>query len=571
MQKKHRVYLFSFVAMLALLVGAFGVGLTSAHSNSSAAQKFTFSSKHAVSHVVTMHTVNEAKIPASTPKGIKNHPTAMPLLMGHPKGSLSNVKNIPVLKNPLPETSNSPFTPPTTAKFQGMADSASICPYFGGCQPPDMAVAASTQWVLQSVNTSVAVYDTSGNIQSGWPKNSQMFYNVPNPPNNCDPAGPFLSDPRAFYDPNTGRFWVITLQIEGAFGIAPNCPFQSDFWAAVSQTNNPNGMWNVYEFDMTVGTTNGADYTQVGFDNHAFYFGANMFNQSGSAYEYDEVFGANKRLMQEGKKVTAYGFTNLTVGNVLIDTVQPVDGLFANNQGPGAGLFISAFNMNGDPNGNNCFSSPCSGLSVWAMNNPGMPSATLTGVYVPTSSYISPPNADEPGCSQCVETIDNRITATPPFAHGDISFSLDTAVQNNSQIVPAIFWGQVTPQFINGQLVGANLYQSGYFGFQGDQDASFGALLPDTAGNLIMVYDTMSSTLNPSAAYTARRVGYVLGSFHDAGKFLQKGIVPTTNSRWGDYEATSFDGAGHLWIADEYSGSNADWATAIGETVFRQK
>jgi len=39
----------------------------------------------------------------------------------------------------------SPNTPRASVKFDGMADSASICPYFGGCEPPDMAVAASSR------------------------------------------------------------------------------------------------------------------------------------------------------------------------------------------------------------------------------------------------------------------------------------------------------------------------------------------------------------------------------------------------------------------------------------------
>src|SRR2546423_319264 len=86
---------------------------------------------------------------------------------------------------------------------QAGADSATICPYFGGCEPPDMALAASPSWVLQGVNTSIAVYNTSGALQPGWPKNSQLFFGIPNPsPAGCSPSGPFTSDPRAFYDPN---------------------------------------------------------------------------------------------------------------------------------------------------------------------------------------------------------------------------------------------------------------------------------------------------------------------------------------------------------------------------------
>ena len=574
MSKRHRVYFLSSLAIAALLVSMFGASFAFAQGQSrSAVSSSKASAKPATAKLVAAYTVNMHNAAGETAKTASHSPVAIPLLHHKTQSAASLTKVAPRFHALAATSSDSsaPTTPPALTKFQGMADSASICPYFGGCQPPDMALATSPNWVFQGVNTSFAVYDTSGHIQSGWPKNAQNFFNVPNP-GSCDPNGPFLSDPRAFYDINDGRFWAATLQLEGAIGLN-NCPELTLYWIGVSQTSDPNGTWNVYAFDMSLGTTNVADYTQFGFDAHAIYFNANMFNQAGTAYVYDELFAASKKKMESGQSVTAFGFFALSVGGVLVDTVQPTEGEFPTYAGPPSAVFINSFNMNGDPNGNNCFTSACSGLEVWGMTNPGTKNETLTGVYVPTSTYISPPNADEPGCSQCIETIDNRITATPVFNNGQISWSLDTAAMNSTQVVPAIFWGQVVPQIANGQLVGATLYQSGYFGFEGDQDASFGAMMPDVNGNLIMIYDTMSSTLNPSTAFTGRRASYPLGQFHDAGKFLQKGLAPTLDSRWGDYEATSYDGfsTDHIWMASQYSGSNQDWHTVIGETQFRFK
>lgn len=576
MQKKYRVTFLSFVAVVALLLGAFGASFASAQGQShSAAQVSPTSARSATSKVVVQHTVNMSQVPGESSKAASSPVRAMPLLPQKSKAGAAQNQNAPHFTGLAPTASDSvsPNTPPTITKFHAMADSTTICPYFGGCQPPDMALATSPNWVLQGVNTSFAVYNTSGAIQAGWPKNSQQFYGVPNPPNNCDPNGPFMSDPRAFYDPNDGRFWTAMLQVEGALGIAPNCPFQTRYWIAVSQTSNPNGTWNVYAFDMSLGTTNTADYTQFGFDAHAIYFSGNMFNQPGTAYEYAEIFGANKQKMESGQNVTAFGFFDLTVNNVLVDTVQPVESETPSNEGPRDGLFVNSFNSGageGDPQGHDCVTTACRGLEVWSMDHPGTAQTTLTGVYVPTSPYILPPSADEPGCKQCIETIDTRITATPVFSKGTISWSLDTGLKNKTQVVPAILWGQVTPQIVNGKLQSAFIYQSGYFGFEGDQDASFGALMNDNNGNLIMVYDTMSHTLNPSTAYTGRRATFPLGFFHDAGKFLQKGLAPTFDSRWGDYEATSYDGfsTDHIWMASQYSGANFDWATAIGKTQF---
>ncbi len=147
--------------------------------------------------------------------------------------------------------------------FAGIQSSAAVCPPVG-CNPPDMAVAASPNWVFQGVNTAFAVFDTHGNMQPGYPVFFGDFFGVPNP-GACAGDLPFMSDPRAIYDPNDGRFIAAALEVEGAFGVN-DCPFKTTYWIGVSQTNDPRGAWNVYAFDMSLGTTNAADFTQIGLD-----------------------------------------------------------------------------------------------------------------------------------------------------------------------------------------------------------------------------------------------------------------------------------------------------------------
>jgi hypothetical protein len=442
-----------------------------------------------------------------------------------------------------------------------MADSASTCPYFGGCEPPDMAVASNGTFVVQAVNTSIAVYNTSGVLQAGFPKNAQTFFGVPNP-GSCDPNGPFLSDPRAFYDAADKRFWVILLQVEGAFGLN-SCPEKTFYWVAVSKTNNPTGAWNVYSFNMAFGTTNAADYTQVGLDNHAFYFAANMFNQFGSAYIGAETFAANKAAMEAGTSTTPLGLKNLKVGSTLVDTVQPVFVQANGGAYPAAGLFIDSFNINSG--GGQC-SSGCSGVNVWAMRKQ-FTAPAMSEVTVATGNYALAPLATEPGCSQCIETLDTRISGTPVYQGGNISFGLDTAVANGSSTVPGIFWGQVVPTLTGNKVTGGTLLQSGIVSYSGstDRDASFGAMMPDVKGDLYMVYDTMSTTIDPGALYVARKPADALGTF-EAAKTLVKGTATSPDSRWGDYEAASYEGpsSNQVWLASQYGAAASDWNTWMG-------
>lgn len=59
------------------------------------------------------------------------------------------------------------------------------------------------------------------------------------------------------------------------------------------------------------------------------------------------------------------------------------------------------------------------------------------------------------------------------------------------------------------------------------------------------------------------KVSDPLGSIGNA-HFIIKGPSATFDSRWGDFEAASYDGfsTNHIWVASQYSISG-DWATFI--------
>src|SRR4029077_621065 len=277
--------------------------------------------------------------------------------------------------------------------------------------------------VLQGVNTQWEVLDTNGNVQPGWPVSAQNFFGAQNEPGNCDSGSgnqPFLSDPRALYDPIDGRFWAAMLQIEGsvAFGVATNCPYKSVYFVAVSQSSNPSGKWNVYEFNMekidSTGQKFGADYTQIGINGQAVYFSGNMFGESGGFFA--EIFEANKAQMEAGKThFTADGFMQLQIVGpwapasrpFIADTVQPT--LTLDNSNGTTETFLDTLDGPDPVTGHFCgflgggFDQSCSGLARWDMANPiahdapgGGPAPTLTGSYVATGPFIVSVPADEP-------------------------------------------------------------------------------------------------------------------------------------------------------------------------------
>jgi len=144
---------------------------------------------------------------------------------------------------------------------------------------------------------------------------------------------------------------------------------------------------------------------------------------------------------------------------------------------------------------------------------------------------------------------------------------LNTGLNNGTHVVPAAFWGQISPTISGGTITGGSVFQSGNIHFTGDRAAFFGALMATNSGNLLMVFDTMSSSIDPSIMYATRLTTDTKGKFETA-LYLKKATVPTGDQRWGDYEAASYDGSGtnNTWFSSQYS--NGDWATYIGKVNF---
>ncbi len=459
-------------------------------------------------------------------------------------------------------------TPGASPKFKGLADSAKICPYSGSCQPPDMALAASTSFVVEAVNDSIAVYGPTGTLAAGFPKNAKKFFGIPAPsPSGCDAHGPFTSEPRAFYDRSEHHFYVAMTQVEGNFGVGLACTPLSTIWIAVSQSNDPTAGWYVYAVDMDFSNAGYAlDGTQLGFDESAVYFGGNMFGPpgAGSPFEYDQIFFASKAAMESGGTIAANGFFNMTAGGGTIDTLQPVETQTTFAQRPGVEYLVASENI--EFGGGHC-ATGCDGLDVYAVFDP-LGSPSLTGVHITMAPYSLAPAADQPGCTACVQTSDTRISATPVYTAargGVISFALETAANNGTSSVPGVLWVEVQPAQSGGSVTGATMLQSGVIAGAGDEANAYGATMASPDGSLWVVDDRMSASVAPSIVYRVQRPSDPLGS-------LEKGLTlhggsPTASSAWGRYAATSLDDAGYVWFGSEFARPTGDWSTFLGRDI----
>jgi len=593
------------LAGVAAVTVAVGGALVSGVTAGGASGGVSFSMQAGVSQVVAHFTVTPAMRAGGTATASSSSPATDDKLPDRAPKTFTDTAggsgtSAPAVKSDNTQSSlnvsnGSGPTPTPSASFVGQQGSSVTCSYFPhGCNPPDMAIAASPSFVLQGVNTEFQAYDTAGNTLPGFPVSAQRFFDVPNATNKngtpCDTASgsqPFLSDPRAIYDANDHRFWAAVLQVEGGLGIAGDCPLTSRYWIAVSQTADPTGSWNVYAFEMSLGFNEAADFTQIGLSRDALLFSANMFGTTKHAAPfYAEAFEANKAQMEQGlDSFTADGFYNIqgsgpgTVSSgfaFFADTMQPVDN---QDNSTGDGIFLDTNDGPDLLTGNLCsVSAPCKGVIYWRMTNTiahdsGGAAPTLTGTLLPdTKPFAFAPAADEPTCTQCVDPSDLRISATPVLRNGVIHAGFETAVDNGSQVVPGIVTVDVP-------AAGGSV-SSGYFNFSGDTATSYPSFVVDGGGNVFMVFELMSSSVDPQARYTER----TSTGFSNPGRILKAGEAsyrPTlcgTSTipvcRWGDYEAASWDGSGRVWFAGEYANSHTDpnvapwwgrnWGTWIG-------
>jgi hypothetical protein len=457
-------------------------------------------------------------------------------------------------------------TPFASPVFPGQGNASQVA-------PADMALAVSSSYVVQLVNESIAVYNKSGVLQAGFPKPLATFF-----ANNSGDIG----DVRAFYDWNANRFVVLADDFT-----------RGTIHLASSATSSPLGAWHQYAFNVWGSTdcrVSGAgcpDFPQLGYDDTTIYIGINFFPGAGGISDYMLLLPKAKIYSGAG-----FGFNfwfNLSFGGTLVDTVHPSVPVNASEH-PRAGIAVNTFNINFG--GGQCRTG-CNGLVFWAFSNnlqggAGNPGPELSAVGIGTANnYFFPPNANEPGCAGCVDTNDPRISATPTYHDGIITGATVTNGNGGGAGTAHVLWFQsrvflndndarCTGAFLNTcpQITGAQLLNEDcYFcGGQGAAGSSFfGALAPNTGGDLTMIFNYADNNTFVETAYTSRRATQAQNTMHDNGLILCTGSSAAVG-RWGDYEADVADlSAGnqnYTWFSGMNAVGGGNWGTCIGRDGF---
>jgi len=471
-------------------------------------------------------------------------------------------------------------------------------------EPPDQALAVGNGFVLEGVNTALRVRRTDGSAATATVA-LNAFFGLPVEINRTTGVfGPFTTDPRAYFDVDTQRWFVTMLEIDQD-PVTGDLLGHSEVMIAVSTTSDPTGTWSIFSIDVTndTGTPEHAgcpcfgDQPLIGADAYGFYISTNEFPLFEDGFNGAQVYAMSKTKLAAGIVPTVVSFSGLPLAEGPAYTLQPAitaqggAHATANN---GTEYFLSALDFDGTLDNR---------IAVWALTNTAtlnnaVPSLTLRSAVLDSQVYGQPPDVQQrPGSTPLADAIkagafgkagaqplpliaanDDRMQQVT-WADGKLWSSLSTVVKPaNGPVQSGAAYFVVAPSLAGGTL-GGSIVKQGYVSVSG-----LGIVFPSVGvnknGKGVMSFSIAGTSMYPSVAYVP------IDATHGAGAItlVAQGAGPDDGfsgyqifggdraGRWGDYSAAVADADGTIWFANEYIPNAprtalANWGTFIGKIV----
>lgn len=453
-------------------------------------------------------------------------------------------------------------------------------------EPPDQALAVGNGEVVEAVNNAIAVYDLSGNLLSGPTPMNQFFGLAPEVSTATPPVfGPFVSDPKAYFDSDTQRWFVteVILDVDPSTG---NLTGTSGVIIAVSTSPVATGTYNVFRLDTTdvTGTPDHAgcpclgDQPLIGADAHGFYITTNEFPVFQAGFNGAQVYAMSKTALAAGTMPTVVHFSGLNfLPGLPFFSVQPATvppGGTQESAKGGTEYFLSSLDFT---------STLTNQIAVWALTNTSSltaatPNVQLAVDVIDSEIYGQPPLAQQmAGPTPLLDLLnsgsfgklrlehlgliasnDDRMNQVV-FANGNLWGGVNTVVKTlNGPTRSGIAYFIVTPSLSSGSL-SASIANQGYVSVN-QNSVVFPSIGVNTSGNGVMTFTLVGGDYFPSAAYTPIDAVNGAGAVHIAGPGAspQDGFTEypafgaPARPRWGDYSAAVADVDGSIWLATEY-------------------
>jgi hypothetical protein len=389
-------------------------------------------------------------------------------------------------------------------------------------RPPDTHAAVGNAHVVEVSNSRIAVYRKNDGARIMTATLNAFFNYTPES----------LFDPRVVYDHWNDRFVVSAEAFQESNG-------DQHHFVAFSQTGAGNGLYNKYNFCcFDFGDTGFWDYPQLGYDDAAIIISANFFFNQG---------GVDSRLFGLSK---AIGYAGGNFGN------RPfVTGLAATIAPP-----IIPYDT-GDPH---LLQAPSSGSIIRlyrCQNLEGANPACFAEPNVTVPAYSIPPNADQPGTSDDLDSIDGRFQNS--------SYQIGNTLYNIHAIN---IGGDAGLRWYEINHTNSTLTQNGNTQTSATSDDWNPSNAVNEDGEVFVTFSSTDAPAGLNAQVRSTGRGAADNSMGKGNRIFQS---PTfynpsadTVERWGDYSSVSLDPkqyggcAAHrrAWVANEYALNTTQWA-----------
>lgn len=192
------------------------------------------------------------------------------------------------------------------AKFPGIGAT--------GWSPPDPKIAVGPTHIVQVVNSSLAFFNKATGLKTFQQDLGPFgFFGSLN-------ITDFVFDPKCFYDPGSGRFFVVALEMNDSQRI-------SKCLVAVSDDSDPSGNWFKYRIESKISINNDEawlDYPGFGYNKDGVVITGNMFTFGGQ-YAAAQLLVMRKDELTSGAAPTVTSFVD--TGSF---TIQPAITMDAN-------------------------------------------------------------------------------------------------------------------------------------------------------------------------------------------------------------------------------------------------